>query len=435
MSDQASDTAARVLAEAARAFGKVAFSGRSADDVIRQPSAGSAVRAISLGTLRWYWRLNALLEGLLGQTRVTSAVRSLLLVSLHQLEHSRNPPEAVVSSSVDAVRMLGQPRAAGLVNALLRRFLRERDRLLEAISDCAAAAHPRWLFDALQEHWPDHWRGIVESDNTQPPMTLRVNRSRVSRDQYLAQLRDAGTQAHAVNWLPSALVLERPLAVFDLPGFAQGSVSVQDAGAQLASALLDCRRGERVLDACAAPGGKTGAILEHTSDLELTAVDVDPTRSALIGDNLRRLGFEARVLTADLRADLSWWDGSAFDRILLDAPCSGTGVIRRHPDIKLLRVPSDIAGFVATQRRLLERCRTLLRPGGRLLYCTCSLLPDENERLVESLLSADPRLRVLPFPPDVALPPQVLMRSVGLQLLPGNAAATDGFYYACLTVT
>jgi 16S rRNA (cytosine967-C5)-methyltransferase len=432
-----SDTAALVLAQAARAVGKVAFSGRSADEAAGKCAASSAVRAVSLGTLRWYWRLDALLDCLLEQTRVTAAVRSLLLVSLHQLEHSRNPPEAIVSSSVDAVRMLGQARAAGLINALLRRFLREHDQLLtRALKDpAAAAAHPRWLFEALREHWPDHWQSIVESDNSQPPMTLRVNLSRGSRAQYQAQLLEAGILAQAVDWLPSALVLERARMVGDLPGFAQGSVSVQDAGAQLASALLDCQSGHRVLDACAAPGGKTCAILEQSAEVTLTAVDIDPSRSGRINDNLRRIGAQARVITADLRLDPDWWDGNAFDRILLDAPCSGTGVIRRHPDIKLLRRLPDIDGFATTQRRLIERCLSLLRPGGRLLYSTCSLLPEENERLVESVLAAEPRLRLLSFPKEVALPPQLLTRAIGMQLLPGNAALTDGFYYACLTVT
>jgi 16S rRNA (cytosine967-C5)-methyltransferase len=432
-----SDTAALVLAEAARALSQVAFSGRSADDLVRPPSAGASVRAISLGTMRWYWRLTALLKALLANTRVTPPVRSLLLVALHQLEYSRNPPEAIVSSSVDAVRLLRQARAAGMVNALLRRFLRERDRLLEeALRDPADdSAHPGWLFEALREHWPDHWRDIVQSNNSQPPMTLRVNGERLPRDRYLAELREAGLTAQAIEWLPSALILERPIAVSDLPGFAQGNVSVQDAGAQLASGLLDCRRGHRVLDACAAPGGKTCAILEHTPDLDLTALDIDAARSARIADNLRRVGHQARVLTTDLRQEPSWWDGNPFDRILLDAPCSGTGVIRRHPDIKLLRRPTDTAGFVTTQRQLLERCLGMLKPGGTLLYCTCSLLPNENEQVVENMLAAQSRVAVLPTPKEVALPPQMLSRSVGLQLLPGNAALTDGFYYACLTVT
>jgi 16S rRNA (cytosine967-C5)-methyltransferase len=433
-----SDTAAAVLAEAARALGKVAFSGASADDVPRRDSGtAAAVRAISLGSLRWYWRLEALLRALLGETRVTPPVRALLLVSLHQLEYSRNPPETVVSSAVDAVRVLKQPRASGLVNALLRRFLREREALLARalIDPAAAAAHPRWLFDAIGEHWPDHWQTILAAGNAHPPMTLRVNLSRASREQYQQRLAQQGLRAHALEWSHSALVLEHPVAVTELPGFAQGDASVQDAGAQLASALLEARSGDRVLDACAAPGGKTGAILEQAADIHLTAIDIDPTRTARISDNLSRINLQARVLAADLREDLSWWDGDAFDRILLDAPCSSTGVISRHPDIKLLRRPQDIPGFIRTQRRLLEQCLILLRPGGRLLYSTCSLLPDETEGVVQSVLKERPGTRAWSLPSQVVLPPHSLSRTPGTQLLPGNAAQTDGFYYACLTVT
>jgi 16S rRNA (cytosine967-C5)-methyltransferase len=430
--------AAEVLAQAARTLGKVAFSGRSADEaLVRDSSAHAAVRAITLGTLRWYWRLEALLTELLGETRVTTPVRCLLLVSLHQLEYSRNPPEVTVASSVDAVRILGQPRASGLINALLRRFLREHAVCLQrALAEPAAAhAHPRWLFDALREHWPTHWQAILDSNNSHPPMALRVNLSRESRERYRSRLTDQGLAAQAPDWSPAALVLEHPVSVSELPGFAEGCVSVQDAGAQLASALLDAQPGQRVLDACAAPGGKTCAILEGTHGLALTAVDIDPARMGRISDNLQRLGLQARVITADLQQELSWWDGHGFDRILLDAPCSATGVIRRHPDIKLLRRQQDIAGFVATQRRLLEQCLSLLKPGGRLLYSTCSLMPDENERLVAGVLAAQPRAQPLPMPLQVALPPQSLPRALGIQLLPGNAALTDGFYYACLTVT
>jgi 16S rRNA (cytosine967-C5)-methyltransferase len=430
--------AAEVLAQAARTLGKVAVSGRSADEaLVRDSSAHAAVRAITLGTLRWYWRLEALLKDLLGETRVSAPVRCLLLVSLHQLEYSRNPPEATVASSVDAIRILGQPRASGLINALLRRFLREHAVCLQRVlaQPAAAHAHPRWLFEALREHWPAHWQAIVDSNNSHPPMALRVNLSRESRASYLSRLTDLALTAHAPNWSPTALLLEHPVSVAELPGFAEGSVSVQDAGAQLASALLDIQPGQRVLDACAAPGGKTCAILEGAHGIALTAVDIDPARVGRINDNLQRLKLQARVLTADLQQDVSWWDGKGFDRILLDAPCSATGVIRRHPDIKLLRRQQDIPAFVATQRRLLERCLSLLKPGGRLLYSTCSLMPDENERLVEAVLAAQPRAQPLPMATHVALPPQSLSRALGIQLLPGDAALTDGFYYACLTVT
>ena len=224
--------------------------------------------------------------------------------------------------------------------------------------------------------------------------------------------------------------------VTELPGFAEGWVSVQDAGAQLACALLAVRAGERVLDACAAPGGKTGALLEAVDgDLSLTAVDVDSARVRRIADNLKRLRRQAQLVTADLRDDLSWWSGDGFDCILLDAPCSATGVIRRHPDIKLLRRAEDVAALARTQRRILEQCLKLLKPGGRLLYSTCSVLPSENERIVEAVLAAEPKVQALSLPGGVQLPAQVLQRSTGMQLLPGNAAQTDGFYYACLTVT
>jgi 16S rRNA (cytosine967-C5)-methyltransferase len=432
------ETAALVLARSAQAIGHVVFSGASADDVLRRDAASvPAVRAIALGTLRWYWRLKAILDVLLERTQVSSPVRSLLWVSLHQLEYSRNPPEPTVSSAVDAVRILKQPRASGLVNALLRRFLRERAALLErALTDeASAAAHPRWLFDRLREHWPSDWQSIVECDNSHPPMTLRVNLKRGSREHYQARLHEQDLEALSLPWAPAALILKRPVGVSELPGFAQGDASVQDAGAQLASILLDAAPGDRVLDACAAPGGKTAAILERSEQIDLSAVDIDASRAARISDTLRRIGAQARVFNADLRTDVGWWDGQPFQRILLDAPCSATGVIRRHPDIKLLRRAADIPSFAQTQRRLLEQCLTWLAPGGRLVYCTCSLIPDENEAVVDAVLASTPRARLLPLPSGVVWPPHAVERRHGMQLLPGSEAQTDGFYYACLTVT
>ncbi|HWW19268.1 MAG TPA: 16S rRNA (cytosine(967)-C(5))-methyltransferase RsmB [Steroidobacteraceae bacterium] len=434
------EIAAAVLAEAARALGKVAFAGRSADQALDSATrAPAAVRAITLGTLRWYWRLDAVATVLLGATRVTPPLRALLLVSLHQLEYSRNPPQATVSSAVDAVRMLGQPRAAGLANALLRRFLRERESLTSRalLDEAAASAHPRWLYDELRLRWPEHWRQIVEANNSHPPMTLRVNLSRESRDGYQARLKQLGMEARALGWSPTALILDEPVAVNALPGFGQGSVSVQDAGAQLAGALLGARPGERVLDACAAPGGKTGAILESVAGaVELTAIDVDATRVQHIAENLRRIGVRARVITADLiESATGWWDGEPFDRILLDAPCTATGVIRRHPDIKLLRRAQDVEAYAGIQQRMLIGCLSLLKPGGRLIYSTCSLMPMENASVVRHALAQVPRAQARPLPPAVALPPHSLSGATSVQLLPGNAALTDGFYYACLTVT
>jgi len=361
----------------------------------------------------------------------------LLVVALHQLEHSRNPPPATVSSAVDATRHLGQPRAAAMINALLRRYLREREQLRRAdeADGPAASAHPAWLLAALKSAYPDHWRALMAANNEHPPMTLRVDRSRIEPEAYLQRLRPQGLDGRQVPWAPGALVLDAPVAVTQLPGFEEGLVSVQDAGAQLAATLLDLSPGMRVLDACAAPGGKTGALLEAANDaIALTALDVDSGRLERVAQNLKRLRRTARLVAADLRDDPSWWDGAPFDRILLDAPCSGTGVIRRHPDIRLLRRASDIDGFAATQRLLLQRCLSLLRPGGLLLYSTCSVLPAENEAVVEAALEAVPGARSLPpGRADLTVPWQVKRR--GVQLLPGDQAPTDGFYYACLTVT
>lgn len=432
--------AAEVLAGAARAVMAVARRGRSADSVLAEVSGAlrPSIQAVTLGSLRWYPRLERLAELLLAGRRVDSALAALLVASLFQLEYSRNPPEACVSAAVDAARLLGQPRAAGLVNALLRRSLRERGALGErlAADPVASTAHPAWLLAALQTAWPADWPAIVAADNSAPPLTLRVDRSRISLDHYRSQLQAAGLAGAPVAGCPAALVLERAVPVEALPGFAEGLVSVQDAGAQLAAPLLALQPGQRVLDACAAPGGKTGALLEAVDGaIELTAADVDDARLERVRKTLTRLRRSARVVAADLTRDLSWWDGRHFDRILLDAPCSALGVIRRHPDIKLLRRSSDIAALALGQQRLLEQCLTMLAPGGRLVYCTCSVLPAENDQVVAAVLGANPAAKVLsPASWPQGLPADVRLCAHGLQLLPGNAALTDGFYYACLTI-
>jgi 16S rRNA (cytosine967-C5)-methyltransferase len=433
--------AAEVLAAAARIVADVAEQGRSFEDAFeRTPLASvlrAATRAVALGTLRWYLQLAPMAALLLQGRRLVPSLHALLIAALHQLEHSRNPAPATVSSAVDATRRLRQPRAAAMINALLRRYLRERDALRAQLpaDGAAATAHPDWLLTALRAAYPVQWRQIVTANNAHPPMTLRVDVTRIDAATYLEQLMQQGISARALAWLPGAVVLESPLAVAQVPGFDEGLVSVQDAGAQLAAVLLQAGPHERVLDACAAPGGKTGALLELAGGaMTLTAVDADSARLERVAQNLKRLGREARLVSADLLCDLGWWDGQPFDRILLDAPCSGTGVIRRHPDIRLLRRPGDIAGFAATQRRLLSQCLSLLRPGGRLVYCTCSVLPEENEAVVEAVLAAEPRARHLSLPvPE--LNGDWLVKSRGAQLLPSDQAPTDGFYYACLTVS
>jgi 16S rRNA (cytosine967-C5)-methyltransferase len=383
-----------------------------------------AVRAILSGTLRWYQRLAPAVDVLLQRGQSMHAmVRAVLVTAVHQIEYSRAAPESVANIAVDAVRVAGQPGAAGFVNALLRRYLRERESVLQAVdrSEPAMLAHPRWLLKAIRAQHGGSAAQVIAANNESPPMTLRVNRLRATRDAVLAKLAAAGIGAMP-GLVDTALVLEQPLDVSALPGFSEGEISVQDAGAQYAAPLLDAQAGDRVLDACAAPGGKSGHVLELTPGIgELVAMDVDADRLARVAGNLQRLGLSATLQQADLLAN-SWWDGREFDRILLDAPCSGTGVIRRHPDIKLLRRPDDIDRFAATQRKMLVKCAGMLKPGGRLVYATCSILEGENQLVIEEFLALDPRFTR--SQPDQALLPAPRTA--------GPATLTDGFYYACL---
>ena len=432
---------AAALADAARAVSTVVFEGRSADEALRafeESSQRAAVRAIALGSLRWYLRLAPAIDRLLSHPQgVANEVRALLLVSAHQIEYSRNAPQATAHAAVDATRILRQGRASGLVNAVMRRFVAEKATLLSQVDRKLAGrtAHPQWLVKLLEQAWPDCHEGILEANNEHPPLVLRVDLSRKSRNAYIEELAAVDIPASPVEWSPAAVRLERPIAVAQLPGFQEGVVSVQDAGAQLAARLLDAQPHMRVLDACAAPGGKTGHLLEHTPDLELVAVDVDDDRVARIRENLERLGRSAQIEIADIREPGLLSSGRPFDRILVDAPCSSTGVIRRHPDIKLLRRVTDIAAFATVQQQILQSAFNLLAPGGRLVYCTCSLLPPENEDVIARLLAAEPSARVAAMPPAAALAPGALDRKIGIQLIPGSQAGTDGFYYACIEKT
>ena len=431
---------AEALAAAARGIAHI-VSGRSAEDALaafEDAPDRSAIRAITLGSVRWYLRLTPALEPLLNRPeQLAPEVRALLIAGAHQMEYSRNPVHSTVDAAVDAARALKQERAAGLVNAVLRRFGREKESLLAKadLDPGARTAHPKWLVEQLRKAWPDQLEAILEANNAHPPMVLRVDTSRVAVSEYLAELEAGGIVAHALSWAPSAVQLEQPLPVSAVPGFSDGRVSVQDGGAQLAATLLNCQPGMRVLDACAAPGGKTAHLLELAPDLgELVAVDIDARRMGRVRENLERLKRSATLVVADLREPDTFWDKRPFDRILLDAPCSSTGVIRRHPDIKLLRRPTDIPALAATQHAILSACFRMLRVGGRLLYSTCSVLPDENEGVLREFLRGEPRARVIPVT-LAAQVPGALARSVGVQFLPGAEAGTDGFHYACLEKT
>ena len=430
---------ASTLAQAARGVSEVAHEGRSADAaaaLLEERPDRAAVRAIALGTLRWYLRLAPVVAAVVARPvgEVEPLLRALLVTAAHQIEYSRGAPEVAVHLAVDAARELGFARATGFVNAVLRRFVAERGaRLAEGDADPARrSAHPAWLVERLAAAWPDAYEAVLAAANAHPPMVLRVDLSRGGGvGPWLEELAACGRAGEPVPWRPGAVVLDHAAPVGGLPGVREGRVSVQDAGAQLAAALLDPRPGQRVLDACAAPGGKTGHILELGGELDVLAVDVDAERLVRVRETLLRLGRTARCRVADLSLPGALADEAPFDRILVDAPCSSTGVIRRHPDIKLLRRAEDVAPLVELQRRILQQAFARLAPGGRLVYSTCSLLPEENERQVLGLLEREPQARVLPWPASVELPPGALRQQAGVQLLPG-AAGTDGFYYACL---
>ncbi len=446
MSGGPENAGAQAIAEAARAVAAV-VRGRSADEALSAAQGSPsrpAVRAVALGTLRWYLRLRPAVDALLTRPgNLAPEVHALLVTASHQIEYSRDAPALIVNLAVEAARVLGQPRACGLVNAVLRRFVREREALLARVDrdPAAAAAHPAWLFDALASAWPEHCRRILQANNAHPPMVLRLSTRRRSAADYLADLAAAGMGGSVLEWTATgagsaAVVLDRPAAVGALPGFSEGWVSVQDAGAQLAPALLAALPGMRVLDACAAPGSKTTHLLEAApGPIDLTAVDIDAGRLGRVAQNLGRLGLAARLIAADLRDPASFWDGRPYERILVDAPCSGTGVIRRHPDIKLLRRAEDTAAFARTQLEILRAAFGMLAPGGRLVYSTCSVLPAENEAVVGRFLEGEPQAAPAPMPNGEALAPGALARTVGAQLLPGGAAGSDGFYYACIEKT
>ena len=350
------------------------------------------------------------------------------MLGLVQIEVLQLPGYAAVDSSVEAARALGRPKFATLVNAVLRRWLRERGALIAELDADAVTrtAHPRWLLDAFAADWPGADAAIAAANNTEAPLWLRVNRRRVDRNAFLQHLTDAGIEATAPPGLPDAVLIAASTDVTALPGFAGGLFSVQDGAAQCAVELLDLADGQRVLDACAAPGGKSGRILER-ADLRLLALDSDERRLPRLRENLDRLGLRADVRAGDAAQPTQWWDGAPFDRILLDAPCSATGIIRRQPDVKLHRRRADIPALVRTQARILDALWPLLAPGGRLVYATCSVLAAENADQVSRLLArrADAAVSA------VLLPGWRAVAAGGMQNLPGESGM-DGFYYAVL---
>ncbi|MEO7323362.1 MAG: 16S rRNA (cytosine(967)-C(5))-methyltransferase RsmB [Dokdonella sp.] len=427
---------AALRAEAARALARVVFDGvslRAALMEVNPRIADSRDRALLAASLfaasRWWLRFDAALGLLTDKPLPPKAreVRALLVLAFAQLAVLQLPHYAVVAACVDAARVLGQPHYAGLANAVLRRFLRERAEL-DAKLDVDAVtrhAHPRWLVDAIEHDWPQQADAIFCANNHEARLTLRVNRRRTKREELLARLRAADIVAEAHADLPDAIVLAQSTNVTELPGYADGAFSVQDGAAQRVLDLLDLRDGLRVLDACAAPGGKAAHMLE-CAQLDLVALDSDAARLPRVHENLARLGLVAEVVAGDAATPAAWWDGKPFERILIDAPCSATGIVRRQPDIKLHRRATDIAALATAQATLLEALWPLLANGGRVVYATCSILRRENEAVVAGFLAAHADAHALPLSAAFGH-----AAGAGRQNLPGENAS-DGFFYAAL---
>lgn len=389
------------------------------------------VQELCYGVLRWYFRLERILASLM-QREIKPKhldIKALLMLGLYQFEFLDTPPYAIISATVAACDDLRKPWAKRLVNAILRRYQREKNLFTDKFTNDSTAthSHPDWLVTALQKDYPAHWQQIILANNRQPPMCLRINQRLTSRRGYLDRLSLAGIQAEPAAYSPVGIKLVQAVDVNCLPGFHDGYVSIQDPAAQLAAPLLDAKPGYRILDACAAPGGKLAHLLESVDNLrELIAIEPESERVYLLNETLRRLRLQATVVTADARATETWWDGVQFDRILLDAPCSATGVIRRHPDIKVLRRAEDIPGVTKLQAGLLAALWPLLKPGGMLLYITCSVLIAENDRQICDFIATRPDVRPRRLKSDWGT-----ATDFGRQILPG-AEDMDGLYYACL---
>nr|VFK67868.1 MAG: 16S rRNA (cytosine967-C5)-methyltransferase [Candidatus Kentron sp. UNK]VFK69955.1 MAG: 16S rRNA (cytosine967-C5)-methyltransferase [Candidatus Kentron sp. UNK] len=413
---------------------RVAFSRHT--ERLQAPRERALAKELAFGVMRRLPRLRALATLLLDKPlrKKDFDIQVLLLLGLYQLIYLRLPPHAAVSETVAVADSRKKPWAKGLINGVLRGFQRNRQELLPKVDREVRIrlAHPRWLAEEIRNAWPQDWEDILSANNRQAPMTLRINARRMARDAYLE--RYFADRALATTHALSGIRLRAAMDVDQLPRFTEGIVSVQDEGAQLAADLLDLAPGQRVLDACASPGGKTAHILEREPGVSLTAIERDPTRFTRLEATLARLGLdsEVRLARADAGAPDEWWDSRCFDHILLDVPCSGSGVIRRHPDIKFHRRPEDIPKLADTQARLLATLWPLLAPGGLLLYATCSVLPSENQQQIERFLAGHGDARERPLRPAWGRALQKGEKPYpGRQILPGEEEM-DGFYYALL---
>ena len=395
--------------------------------VVESDKDRAFIQALCYGVCRNFHRLDYILSQMLDKPLKDLDVKALALIGLYQLKFMRVKSHAAVSETVLAARK--KPWAKALINALLRSYLRGQEGFEQKADNVKSAlvSHPDWLIQQIEQDWPMQAQQIFQQNNEQPPMALRVNLANISQYQYLQKLRDQGIEAEAVSFCRSAILLNKPAVVDILPGFSEGWVSVQDTAAQLAAELLDVQIGHRVLDVCAAPGGKAAHILEHQPKVrELVAVDIDKLRLQRVNDNFQRLKLSAKLIVGDASKPEDWWDGQLFDRILLDVPCSALGVIRRHPDIKLLRRAEDISTLQVLQQRIMTAVWPLLAPGGIMLYATCSILKQENEQQIEAFLATNANAIEVPINADWGL-----VRRYGRQILTGESVM-DGFYYALI---
>lgn len=429
-------SAAQILTRLLRQQGSLAsLLPRGTDVAGDDQNQMALLRELCFGTCRWYHKLALELNSLIDKPLKNKDIdiHCLLLVGMYQLEHMRLADHAAVNETVNATVLLKKGWAKSLVNGVLRQYQRQL-AVTDQRNDDVALSYANWLVNDLQADWPQHWSQILGEGNQHPPMTLRVNLSRIGRADYLEQLAAAGITACAGKLADSAIYLEQGRAVTALPGFSEGLISVQDEASQLIPGLLSANDGHRILDACAAPGGKTCHVLEALAHdggqaKALWALDIEARRLDRINENLQRLslaGPEVRLLAADSSEPESWWDSTAFDRILLDAPCSATGIIRRQPDVKVLRQAADVARLVALQHKLLSKLWLCLAPGGVLLYSTCSVLRAENDRQVAQFLATTPDAIEVPIDAEWGV-----TVDVGRQLLP-STRGPDGFYFAVL---
>jgi 16S rRNA (cytosine967-C5)-methyltransferase len=389
------------------------------------------IQEMSYGTCRWYMQLEYILNQLLDKSikKKDSRLKYLIMTGLYQLRYMRIPAHAVVSETVGTCKKIKMEWAKGLVNAILRRYIRESDKLDSQINDdvTITTSHPKWLLEKLKQDWPYEWQNILEANNQRPPMYLRVNQLHHDRESYLVKLKEAGIEGEATPYSKQGILLKQAKDVDQLPGFNAGEVSVQELAAQLSTELLDLKPGLKVLDACAAPGGKSAHILESQTELKsLTVVEKDPNRAKKLSETLKRLNLTAITKVSDINDIENWWDKEKFDRILLDAPCSATGVIRRHPDIKLLRTPEEVSNINGLQKTLLKTLWQTLKPNGLLLYVTCSVLKQENSELIKEFVSSNKDCQLKQINTDWGID-----TGYGKQILTGQDNM-DGFFYACL---